>query len=203
MNQGTAVSWPAASAPGLSGGGGLCASLRILRGPKAVERPKLAGVAARPASHSRLFRAFPMSLYHLVYQSQALVPLSAPELAELLKQARAHNRRLHVTGVLLHAPDGRFLQVLEGEEADVRQLYYQHIRSDPRHYRCQVLGEGSCVRRSFAKWDMGSHITDVEDLNALLQGSGFTTPAHPGFRPTIYPELLKLLLDFAGPRAAQ
>ncbi|WP_310397878.1 BLUF domain-containing protein [Hymenobacter sp.] len=139
-----------------------------------------------------------MSLYHLVYQSRALVPLTAPELAQLLKQARAHNRQLLVTGVLLHAPDGRFLQVLEGEEADVRQLYYEHIRSDPRHYHCQVLGEGRCAERSFTKWDMGCRIAQAKDINALLQSNALPPSARPSTQPSIRPELMKQLLDFVG-----
>lgn len=144
-----------------------------------------------------------MSLYHLIYQSQALVPFSAPELTELLKQARAHNRQLHVTGLLLHSSDGRFLQVLEGEETDVRQLYYQRIQPDPRHYHCEVLGEGRISGRSFAKWDMGFHVAQDNDITALLQSSAVLPPASPGRRPTICPELITLLLDFVGSKALQ
>ena len=65
-----------------------------------------------------------MSLYHLVYQSQALAPFTDAELAALLLGWRDHNRQVHVTGLLLHSSDGRFLQILDGEDADVRQLYY-------------------------------------------------------------------------------
>ena len=75
-----------------------------------------------------------MGLYHLIYQSRALVPFAAPELAVLLHQSRARNWQVHVAEILLHAPDGRFLQIIEGEEANVRQLYHQHILSDPRHH---------------------------------------------------------------------
>ncbi|AHJ97829.1 BLUF domain-containing protein [Hymenobacter swuensis] len=144
-----------------------------------------------------------MSLYHLVYQSQALVPFTVPELTELLKQARAHNQQLHVTGLLLHSSDGRFLQVLEGEEADVRQLYYQRIQPDPRHYHCLVLGEGRCTRRSFAKWDMGFYVAQADDITTLLQSSAVLPPDNTGRQPTISPELITLLLDFVGSKALQ
>lgn len=144
-----------------------------------------------------------MSLYHLIYQSQALVPFSAPELTELLKQARAHNRQLHVTGVLLHSSDGRFLQVLEGEEADVRQLYYQRIQPDPRHYHCQVLGEGRSSGRSFAKWDMGFQVAQAADITTLLQSSAVLPPDTTHHRPAICPELITLLLDFVGSKSLQ
>ena len=137
-----------------------------------------------------------MSLYHLVYQSQALVPFEAAELTALLHQSRAHNRQVHVTGLLLHAPDGRFLQILEGEDADVRQLYYQHISSDPRHHHCRVLGEGPCAERSFADWNMGCRVAQEEELHALLEHGSLHAPTRHGLKPTIRPELLDLLLDF-------
>ena len=142
-----------------------------------------------------------MGLYHLIYQSRALVPFAAPELAVLLDRARAWNRQIHVTGLLLHSPDGRFLQILEGEDADVRQLYYQHILSDPRHYQCQVLGEGSCAERSFADWSMGFQVATPEDLHALLQIGSLNPPTRHGPRPTIRPELLELLLEFVEAKA--
>ena len=144
-----------------------------------------------------------MSLYHLVYESQALVPFGPAELTALLQQARAHNQQAHITGLLLHTPDGRFLQILEGEDADVRELYYQHILSDPRHYKCRVLGEGSCAERSFADWSMGARVAQPADLHALLQTGSLNTPTRLGPRPTIRPELLELLLNFVGMEANQ
>ena len=137
-----------------------------------------------------------MGLYHLVYQSQALVPFAATELTALLQQSRRHNQQTHITGLLLHSPDGRFLQILEGEDADVRQLYYQLIASDPRHHQCRVLGEGSCAERSFADWSMGFLVAQEKQLHALLENSSLNAPTRLGPKPTIRPELLKLLLEF-------
>ena len=137
-----------------------------------------------------------MSLYHLVYQSQALVPFPDAALSALLHQSRAHNRQVHVTGLLLHSPDGRFLQILEGEDADVRQLYYQLILSDPRHHQCRVLGEGNCAERSFADWSMGFRVAQEAELHALLANGALNAPTRHGPKPTIRPELLVLLLGF-------
>ena len=143
-----------------------------------------------------------MGLYHLIYQSRALVPFTAPELAVLLERARVHNRQAHITGLLLHSPDGRFLQILEGEDAAVRELYYQHILSDPRHYQCEVLGEGSCAERSFADWSMGFQVAQAEDLHALLKSGTLNPPTRHGPRPTIRPELMELLLEFVEAKTA-
>ena len=137
-----------------------------------------------------------MGLYHLTYLSQSLVPFSVSELTALLLQSRAHNRQMHITGLLLHTPDGRFLQILEGDEADVRQLYYQHILSDPRHCECQVLEEGSCAERSFADWNMGFRIAQAKDLHALLREAARNSPSPPGSRLSIRPKLMQQLLHF-------
>ena len=144
-----------------------------------------------------------MGLYHLIYQSRAVAPFTDTALAALLLWSRTYNRQVHVTGLLLHSPDGRFLQILEGEDADVRQLYYQHISSDPRHYQCQVLGEGSCAERSFADWNMGCCVAQAEDLYALLRNGSLNAPTRHGPKPTIRPELLQLLLEFVAPKASQ
>ena len=137
-----------------------------------------------------------MGLYHLIYQSQALVPFTDPELTALVHQSRAHNRQVHITGLLLHTPDDRFLQILEGEEDDVRQLYYQRILSDPRHHHCRVLGEGSCAERSFADWNMGFRVAQAKELHVLLQHDSLNAPIRHGPGPTVGPELLELLLEF-------
>ena len=137
-----------------------------------------------------------MGLYHLIYQSRAVAPFTDAALAALLLWSRTYNRQVHVTGLLLHSPDGRFLQILEGEDADVRQLYYEHILSDPRHHHCRVLGEGSCAERSFADWSMGCRVAEKEELHALLANGALNAPTRHGPKPTIRPELLELLLEF-------
>lgn len=136
-----------------------------------------------------------MSLYQLIYQSQSLVPFETPELTALLTQCRANNRREGITGLLLYTPDGRFLQLLEGEHAAVRQMY-QRIVADPRHYNCRVLCEGYCPQRHFADWRMGFRAAQPHHLRTLL---GYVAPDSPGLlvpRPHTRPELLALLHDF-------
>lgn len=137
-----------------------------------------------------------MGLYQLIYQSQSLVPFDTPELAALLTQCRASNARADITGLLLYTPDGRFLQVLEGEHAAVRQLYYQRIVADPRHFSCRLLSAGECQYRAFAAWRMGFRVAQPTHLRTLL---GYIPPDSPALlvpRPHTRPELLALLRDF-------
>ena len=121
--------------------------------------------------------------------------MGAAALDALLRQARAYNRQHNITGVLLHTPEGRFLQVLEGPRAAVRHLYYHAILSDPRHHHCRVLGEGSWPTRSFATWTMGFRPAQPGDLRTLL---GEATTNSLGLTPRPYPraQLLGLVLDF-------
>jgi hypothetical protein len=138
-----------------------------------------------------------MSLYQLIYQSQSLVPFETPELLTLLQRARAHNQRHAITGLLLYTPDGRFLQVLEGPQDDVRHLYYDRIVADPRHFSCHVFGEGFCPRRIFADWSMGFRPAQAQDLRRLL---GCVPPDNPALlvpRPHTRAELVSLLWEFA------
>lgn len=137
-----------------------------------------------------------MGLYQLVYQSQSLVPFEMPELTGLLVQSRDYNRLHDVTGLLLYTPDGRFLQVLEGEQAAVRDLFRGRIVHDPRHFNCRVLSEGPCLRRSFANWHMGFRPAGAGHLRTLLgyvslNGAALLVP-----RPPTRPELVALLEEF-------
>ena len=137
-----------------------------------------------------------MALYQLIYQSRALVPFATPELMALLLQARGYNGARHLTGLLLYTPDGRFMQVLEGDKDAVRQLYCNRILADPRHADCRVLHEGPCAGRCFPQWSMGFRVAQADNLRTLL---GYVAPDNLALlvpRPHTCPELLALLRDF-------
>lgn len=137
-----------------------------------------------------------MNLYQLIYQSQSLVPFEMPELTNLLHRFRTSNQRLRITGFLLYTPDGRFLQVLEGDREAVRNLYYRRIVTDPHHHLCRVIGEGPCAHRSFADWSMGFRTAQAHDLRTLLGHVPANNLVLLVPRPHTVPETLKLLLEF-------
>ena len=144
-----------------------------------------------------------MKLYQLIYQSQSLVPFEPPELTALLHQSRAYNELYAITGILLFTPDGRFMQVLEGDRDAVRHLFFDRIASDPRHCHLQVISEGPCEQRSFADWTMAFHVAQARDLRRLLSPVPPDNPALLVPRPHTRPELLALLLDFVAKRETQ
>ena len=104
-------------------------------------------------------------LYTLVYKSDALVELDRYELNALLHQARAKNKRLKITGLLLYA-DKHFIQVLEGEEQRVLSLY-KEIQHDSRHTKIEVLMENAIDKRMFPDWSMGYRKIDPNEYKNI------------------------------------
>lgn len=116
------------------------------------------------------------SYTEIIYASASSQPFSSNQLTDLLAKARANNRALAVSGILLYH-QGSFLQVLEGEDFVVSALY-QRILKDPRHHRCMVVKRSTVVQRSFADWSMGF----VEVSAAMAKGlDGFNTVLQQGF----------------------
>src|SRR5690606_8394580 len=80
-------------------------------------------------------------MYHLIYVSQAARSLAESGLVEILRTSLEHNVSKNITGMLLYLND-KFIQVLEGEEDVVKELFDQ-ISTDPRHNRVIRVLEGN------------------------------------------------------------
>lgn len=68
-------------------------------------------------------------MIQLIYVSSAVNLMSEDELLDLLAQSSQRNKRKGVTGLLLYA-GGNFIQVLEGEQSDVRRsihLFFETV----------------------------------------------------------------------------
>ena len=133
-----------------------------------------------------------MPLHHLIYESQATQPFTEAELADLLQQARLTNEAKGLTGILLYAQDGRFVQVLEGEVDDVHELYFMHISRDKRHQRLALLADGRLSNRRFSDWRMGFRSATPE---ALAELTGHFSTADATFLLPVLPNLTSQLLD--------
>ncbi len=103
-------------------------------------------------------------LVRLLYASRAANGLSPEELSSILRQSRASNPALGVTGVLCYS-QGIFLQVLEGGRGTVNKLY-NHIVRDTRHTQVELLSYDEIQERRFASWSMGQ--ADFHRLNPAL-----------------------------------
>ncbi len=111
-----------------------------------------------------------MALIHHIYVSTARLPADAAMLEEILSVSARNNARADLTGMLLYA-GGTFMQVLEGEEADVNATHLR-IERDSRHTGLIVLEHAPIETRSFARWSMGYRGIGAADM---LQ--------HPAYAP--------------------
>ena len=110
-------------------------------------------------------------IYSLAYESQASVPFTEPDLLDLLDRSRTKNADVGVTGILLYR-QGTFLQVLEGQRAQVDALYAT-ISSDDRHHAVDTVLVEDRQERRFPDWTMGfadvdGHLGDVDGFNDVL-----------------------------------
>lgn len=94
-----------------------------------------------------------MSVFQLLYASGAMPGTTSEDIAAILAASRRNNARLGITGMLLFA-NNTFIQVLEGNEADVRKLAAR-ISNDRRHRNYMVLLEQNTSDRAFGRWQMG------------------------------------------------
>jgi hypothetical protein len=92
-------------------------------------------------------------VYQLIYRSSALPTLNPEQIMEIIDVAIAFNRRMGITGCLVYYK-GHFIQLLEGEQEAVDQLY-KKIKTDPRHTQVEILSTGFTKNRVFGSWNMG------------------------------------------------
>ena len=114
-----------------------------------------------------------MNIFHVIYVSTATEPLSSGQLRELLIAARQRNSNLGLTGLLLYA-HGKFIQVLEGSESAVREVFTS-IQRDKRHKNIDTLRFENKETRNFPDWRMGYRNFTV-DLETLPTVSRFLEP---------------------------
>ena len=110
-----------------------------------------------------------MSLYRILYRSKISGALSKEDIEGIVHHARTKNADNAITGVLLNVDD-YFMQVIEGEEDVIKDLYYGKILHDKRHFRLKILLEGPVQSRDFPEWDMGIRLLNEKDMAAHNEG---------------------------------
>jgi uncharacterized membrane protein (DUF373 family) len=109
-------------------------------------------------------------LIRLSYISQAAREFSDEELNALLAKCRANNGTLDITGVLYYGND-MFLQVLEGPEPAVNQLF-RRIRKDPRHHHVHLIEKIPIEQRQFGEFNMAFARLSDSDFQSIAQSMG-------------------------------
>ena len=102
-----------------------------------------------------------MALARLTYVSHSNHFISWDMVKDILFVAQEHNKQHDITGLLV-SHNMRFLQTLEGEESEIKDLYNK-ITSDKRHTECQILECSPISNRQFGQWNMKGF--DFDALN--------------------------------------
>lgn len=121
---------------------------------------------------------FMSKLQRLVYVSTATGKTdSLLNMATILAESQRNNARAGLTGVLA-AHDGRYIQVIEGEEERLAALIARLARDD-RHREIVILGQTLIVGRLFGGWTMANaRITPVlGSMLSQLMGAPLPSPA--------------------------
>ena len=121
-------------------------------------------------------------LLQLVYYSR-FVPGdqgAMSTVSNILEVSEANNGRNRITGFLIF-DKANFLQILEGDPADVEQTY-QRIALDSRHENIAVIERREVSGRAFADWAMGGYVRTPETRHIY---------ARHGLQDTIDPQTLR------------
>jgi Sensors of blue-light using FAD len=124
------------------------------------------------------------NLVHLVYASRATVEFSDDMILELLALARAKNKSLGITGMLVYS-ESSFFQVLEGEQQAVLDLFAR-IKRDERHAGTVTIIHEPIAVRGFKNWSMGysslprSELGRIEGMNDFFVGQTCLTDVDEG-----------------------
>jgi len=89
-------------------------------------------------------------MYQLIYISSATKNLDREEFLQLVAHSQSKNNAQGITGVLMFK-DGNFMQVLEGDQELIAQLYAT-IKVDSRHTLVSIIHEGPISFREYPGW---------------------------------------------------
>ena len=102
-------------------------------------------------------------MIELVYVSTAQPGMKDDDIKDILKTARKFNTANQISGCLLFH-NNQFVQILEGEEGVVADLY-SNIAKDDRHTDLLLLTKGEIEERVFPNWSMAFHELKSDNLN--------------------------------------
>ena len=125
-------------------------------------------------------------LIQLIYVSSAVELFTQQQLNNLLTLARDENKKHEITGLLLYK-DGDFMQVIEGKETDIDQLFDNLIR-DKTHSGVIRLLKEPIEQRNFSNWSMGFKNLSLEYID------GFTNFLSATPEDTLLPGKAKVML---------
>lgn len=128
-------------------------------------------------------------IYYLLYYGVESFKFEQKDFEELLVQARERNEGLGITGKLIYC-EGTFIQVLEGNEYSVKEIY-QSIEKDSRLIATKIVAEGLVGERYFKDWSMDFNQISLNSINELENCNHPNVGEYISNAPAV--KLLKLL----------
>jgi hypothetical protein len=113
-----------------------------------------------------------ISMIALSYVSCATQRPINEDLMSLLKVCHKNNTATGISGLLLYNGKGTFVQILEGDDEKVDELYLK-ISSDPRHTRINCIYRKAIDKRDFSNWKMGFRNLSNESMEHIEGFSSF------------------------------
>ena len=108
-------------------------------------------------------------MIQLTYTSMAAPLLVTHDIKRILEIAKKFNSENKITGCLLYYKH-RFLQILEGEEEIIEELYAK-IKQDKKHFNVNLLHINEINERIFPKWSMAFKELNKNQIEKLT-GTG-------------------------------
>lgn len=158
--------------------------------PRRYERHLLSQYQNGVLTIDEVLESLDDSVYHIAYRSRSTQFPTEEALNGLLEWSRHYNAQHRITGLLLYS-EGHFVQVIEGPEAEVSDLFAR-IQQDPRHTQVLTLSQGPGPQRYFPDWRMAFGLVAPSDLDVAL-GTLATAGSEP-LSPLDDPYLRALLL---------
>lgn len=129
--------------------------------------------------------------FHTIYVSSSKGLMSEEELSALLTSIRRSNLEHDITGMLLYQ-DGNIMQVIEGEQRKIEQLF-RNIALDDRHTGIIKLVEEKISHREFSDWSMS-----YKNISGLKVDGYSDFMSSGSFNEQEISRAKKLLLSFRG-----
>lgn len=124
-------------------------------------------------------------MVELIYKSTAKPDISSADILKILNTSKEWNSSHNITGCLLYY-NHEFIQILEGDKADVNELFL-NIEKDKRHTNVTLLLENEKQNRTFKNWSMAYHELkkrEIHDMSNQLFIDSFLTISELAQKPT-------------------
>lgn len=118
-----------------------------------------------------------LKLCRLIYYSTASPNLTDRDVDAILDEAITRNSRCGITGLLAY-DDFHFMQILEGTEVAVNNLYLG-LAADPRHHDVRLILYQQIEERRFSEWAMA--LAKLPDVPGR-----YIDNLYGGFKPQLF-----------------